>query len=46
MLYLACLRVLAKGEMHFFDKPTTVVQRLDREERSLQAAIEQRTAPT
>lgn len=35
MLYPACLWVVARDEVHFFEKPTLAMQWLDREERSL-----------
>ena len=35
MLYPARLRVVARNEVHFFEKPAQAMQWMDREERSL-----------
>lgn len=45
MLYPARLRVVALGEVHFFDRPNAAAQWLDREDRALKAARPQRPAP-
>lgn len=41
LLYPACLRVVAKGEVHFFDRPAAATHWLDREARLLHATISQ-----
>lgn len=38
MLYPARLRVVALGEVHFFDRPTSAAQWLDQEDRAPKAA--------
>lgn len=45
MLYSARLRVVALGEIHFFDHPASAAQWLDREDRALKAAKSQSNAP-
>lgn len=45
MLYTARFRVVTLGEIHFFDRPTSAVQWLDREDEALKAAKSQRNDP-
>lgn len=46
MLYPACLRVMARDEVHFFEKPTLELQWLNREERSLRDELGRRRRAT
>lgn len=46
MLYLARLRVVARDEVNFFEKPTLAMQWLDREERSLRDDVSRRRRAT